>query len=321
MPKPLSTKRVALIEIGTNSTKLLVAEVGLKRDFETVHFDRDTTRIGSGLSRGTRIGRDGVDRTLDVIARFQKAARELGCEQFFAFSTYALRKASNAASVVTRLEKQLGCPVKILTGREEARFAYLSARRALASKKPNTVLLDFGGGSTEIVVARHGRIAHARSLALGAVSLTERFIRSDPIERSEFSRLEVFVDAMVRKAVGASGLMMLEPASYELVASGGSISTAGMMIAVAGRHGGGGRLTRSLQLKDLVALRDRCLSLTLRERKQIPGLDPKRADIIPAGLATVLSFMRYARKRVLYPNPGGVREGVLAHLIANGLRW
>ncbi len=323
MPKPLRTERVALIEIGTNSTKLLVAELVSDDRFETVYFARETTRIGSGVSGNARISTAGVHRTLETIRRFRRHARSIGCERFFAFSTYALRRASNAASVVRRLERQLKCPLKILTGKEEARFAYLSARRALRSKKSSTVLLDFGGGSTEIVVARRGRITHARSLALGALHLTERFIRSDPIARSEFLRLEGFVDGIVQRVLGAAGLDKLGPSSFDLVASGGSISTAGAMIAAAGVRGGrgAGRSTQPLRSGDLAALLNRCLAVDLRDRKRIPGLDPTRADIIPAGLATVLSFTRHAGKRVIYPNPGGVREGALAHLMAHGFRW
>jgi exopolyphosphatase/guanosine-5'-triphosphate,3'-diphosphate pyrophosphatase len=305
---------VALIEIGTNSTKLLVVEVLPDGDFVNTYFARETTRIGRGVSGNARIGRAGLDRTLDAAGRFRARAKRMDCERLFAFSTYALRRASNAASVVKRLERALKCPVRILTGKEEACFAYLSARRASVSKKPNMVLLDFGGGSVELVVARRGRIAYVDSLPLGALSLTERFIRSDPIEPSEFLRLEEFVDGVVRQALGTAGVNRLDPSSFDLMASGGSISTAGAMIALGG-------LARSLRSKDLAALLDRCLGMTLRERKRIPGLDPSRADIIPAGLATVLSFMRHARKRVLYPNPGGVREGAMVHLIANGMQW
>lgn len=324
MPKPFRTERLALIEIGTNSTKLLVAELVSDDRFEIVYFARKTTRIGSGVSGDARITGAGVNRTLDAIRQFRRHAQKMGCQRFFAFSTYALRRASNAAFVVKRLEQQLRIPLRILTGKEEARFAYLSARRALVSKKSNMVLLDFGGGSTEIVVARRGRIVHARSLALGALHLTERFIRTDPIARSEFSRLEHFVDDVVEKALGVAGLDRLEASSFDLVASGGSISTAGAMIASAGIPGGPGTSrgsAESLRSRDLAALLERCLAVTLRDRKRIPGLDPARADIIPAGLATVLSFMRRARKRVIYPNPGGVREGALVHLMANGFRW
>jgi exopolyphosphatase/guanosine-5'-triphosphate,3'-diphosphate pyrophosphatase len=314
MPSRSRTQHIAVIEIGTNSTKFFVARVGNDRHFTSVYFAKKTTRIGRGTGKNRRIEREGVDRTLHALTRFKKTARTRGCDRLFAFSTFVLRRASNAASVVRRLERALGSRVKILTGKQEARFAFLSAHRRLGLKKPHTVLVDIGGGSTEIVVARRGRIVHARSLPLGALHLTEQFIRSDPIEPAELTALMGHVDRVTGNAFGAAGIKELEPSRCDLVASGGSVATATQMLF-------GKPLGSRLRSGDVAALLDRCVSMTLRERKRIAGLEPSRADIIPAGLAVVLSCMRHTGKRVLYPNPGGVREGALVHLIANEFDW
>ena len=321
MPPDPRTKHVAVVEIGTNSAKLLIARVGLSQRFESVYFLKKTTRIGGGLAASHHIQKEAIDRTLHAISTFERKIDAFRCEHVFAFSTYALRRAANAAAVLKRLETRLGCQIKLVSGEQEAHFAFLSARRALALKKSYTLLLDIGGGSTELVLARRGDIAKARSLALGALHLTERFIHSDPIERLEFDRLMRHMDRMVPRALAAIGIDKLTPSRFDLVASGGSVTTAANMIAGSGRSARRGAFASTLRSKDVARLLDRCLTMTLRERKRMPGLEPDRADIIPAGLALTLSFMRCSRKRVLYPNPGGVREGVLVHILANELEW
>jgi len=324
-------RHIALIEIGTNSIKFFIARVERDGDFKSVYFAKQTTRIGHGTGKNRRIERENVERTLRALARFKKTAERRRCDRLFAFSTFALRKASNASSVVRRLDKALGCRVKIITGRQEARFAYLSARRRLGLKKPNTVLIDIGGGSTELVVARRGRIVHARSLALGALHLTERFIHTDPIDAVDFAALQRHVDRVTGNAFAKTGITRLEASRTDLVASGGSVATASLMRfgSRPGKSRGGGNRRRTAHMDTgsrlgsahVAMLLERCIAMPLRERKRIAGLEPNRADIIPAGLAVVLSCMRHAGKRVLRPNPGGVREGVLTHLIANGFDW
>ncbi len=331
MPPTSRMQHIAVIEIGTNSTKFFIARVERDGDFKSVYFAKLTTRIGHGTGKNRRIDRENVERTLRALTRFKKTAERRLCDRLFAFSTFALRRASNASSVVRRLERALGCRVKILTGRQEARFAYLSAHRRLGLEKPNTVLIDIGGGSTELVFARWGRIVHARSLPLGALHLTERFIRTDPIEAVDFAALQRHVDQVTGNAFAATGIGRLEASRTDLVASGGSVATASLMLfASRPRESRGGADPRGtanmdtglrLGSADVAMLLERCVTMPLRERKRIAGLEPSRADIIPAGLAIVLSCMRHAGKRVLYPNPGGVREGVLTHLVANDFDW
>jgi exopolyphosphatase/guanosine-5'-triphosphate,3'-diphosphate pyrophosphatase len=324
MPRSLEASTVAIAEIGTNSTKLLVARIGDANRFEIVHFSKKTTRIGGDLHADDRIDEVGLVRTLRALDQFQKTARTHRCDRFFVFATYALRKASNAPRVVRRIQKSLNHPVRILSGQEEARFAYLSANHAIRLRKHNSVLVDIGGGSTELVLAQRGRIVRSRSLPLGALGLTERFVHGDPIDDLEFARLRRHTDGVIGASLTATGINKIDPRSFDLVGSGGSIATASKMIAVEVH---GKRIKTAihsvsrLSCKDVSIFLERCLTMTLAERKRIRGLEPSRADIIPAGLAIILSFMRHTRKRVLYANPGGVREGALVHLIANGFQW
>jgi len=315
-------ERIALIEIGTNSTKLLVADV-CSGDFRVRFVSRLTTRIGRGLEERGRIHPRAVGENAAAVQTLNKTILAHRCDRVFAFSTFALRRAKNSAAVARRLERTIGEPLRILTGRDEARFAYLSAARNLRLTKPVTVLVDIGGGSTELVAARRGRLFCARSLALGALHLTERFLHTDPARPDEFSALDGYVTRVIGTALRTSRIKDIDPRDIDLVASGGTIGA--LSHAIAGSRRGARRagcgLPARITLGQAAAFLDRCLSLPLSDRRRIPGLDPDRADIVCAGLVVAVTMMRTLGKRALQPNAGGVREGALLHLIQNGYRW
>lgn len=315
-------RRIALIEIGTNSTKLLVADVR-SGDFRVRSVSRLTTRIGRGLEESGRIHPRAVSENAAAVQTLKETILARRCDRVFAFSTFALRRAKNSAAVVRRLERTIGEPLRILTGRDEARFAYLSAARNLRLTKPVTVLVDIGGGSTELVAARRGRLFCARSLALGALHLTERFLPTDPVQPDEFAALDGYVTRIIRTALRKTRIDCIGSRDIDLVASGGTIGAMSYVIAGSRpRARGAGRdLPTRLTLGQATAFLDRCLSVPLNDRRRIPGLDPDRADIVCAGLVVAVTMMRTLGKRVLQPNAGGVREGALLHLIQNGFRW
>jgi exopolyphosphatase/guanosine-5'-triphosphate,3'-diphosphate pyrophosphatase len=301
----IAAPRYAIIDIGTNSVKLVVAGA----DLVPTYFERETTRLGRGLSGGGRIGKPALDATARSLRQFVRTARARGAHHVFAFSTYAMRRSAGAAGALDRLQKEAGIAVRILTGREEASFSYLSAHTHIPHPKPWALVCDVGGGSTELVLAKSGKVVALTSKPLGALHLTERFIDSDPIDMHEFGRLVRHVG----KSVGGwvAGRPEVPPARLDLVVSGGSVTTLAAML-------GGDEVMRA---GALAALERRCLSLTTEARKRIPGLPPDRADIIPAGIAVVRALMRATGKRTLRVNPGGVREGALIHLLQNSLEW
>jgi exopolyphosphatase/guanosine-5'-triphosphate,3'-diphosphate pyrophosphatase len=297
---------VAVIDIGTNSTKLLVghARAGHVR---TIHFERETTRLGEGLDRTHRIGGAAATRTIRIVRRFAAVARGLGAGEVTAVGTLALRAATNGARVAARIARETGVPVRVLTGREEAVLSFLSARSRLTRPRPYTFLIDIGGGSTELVVAKRGRVLFARSLPLGALRLTERHLHADPIAPREYRALTREIAARVARAMARFD--RIAPRSIDLVACGGSATTA-LDMARGGTRRDYARV-HSLTLAQVRRLERTCLGAPLAERRRLPGLPPDRADIIPAGIAVVLAVMARARKRSVWISDGGIREGVI----------
>ena len=318
-----SPQLLAVIEVGTNSCKFVVARPTPEASFRVVRFHKVTTRIGRGLHRNGKLSRSGVADTRKAIAAFV-ASLDSGVP-VFAFSTYALRRASDAAEAIRSLSRMIGAPLRIISGSEEARFAYLSAIQTHGLKKPFAVIVDVGGGSTELVLGERGGSAHVTSLPVGALHLTERFLSQDPIDATEFGRLRVHVAARLERAWNRlTRGTFVGPSELDLVASGGSSTTLAHMLAGARGHRPASRLRSAalrVDARELRRLVSQCVSMRLQERRTLPGLEPDRADIIPAGLAIVDETLRLLRKRVLRVNPGGVRNGVITHLVRNGLRW
>ena len=315
---------LALIEIGTNSCKFVVAHM-YDEVWEVVDFHRRTTRIGRALDRDGRISRTGLNETARAVREFTRSLpRDI---PRFAYATYALRRAANRRAVLEALSTAARCPVRVLGGREEARFAYLSALRAPGRCRAVNVVIDVGGGSTEVIVGRGERILSAHSLPLGALFLTRRFLEAEPLDAAALDALQTHVAHVAERTLSRTFPDGWRSASMRLVASGGSsTSLVTMAAALRGRPWRGGRWpppphllrVRTVELRRLV---DRCMGSTTARRRRWSGLDPDRAAIIPGGLAIIRGFAGVLRKRVVDINPGGVREGALTHLLENGLRW
>ncbi|HXV13331.1 MAG TPA: hypothetical protein VEC56_03910 [Candidatus Krumholzibacteria bacterium] len=297
-------RRIGVIDVGTNSTKLVVGVVRGDR-VVVLHFARRPSRLGERLTHTGRISAVAADRTARDVRALSLLAQSHGAEVVVAVGTYAFRKASNGEAVARRIARRADVPLRVLAGREEAMLAYLSVLTRLRRPKPYTFLIDVGGGSTEFVAARRGRLERARSLPLGALRLTERHLRSDPVRPAERRALERSVDTAVSRVVAP--FRRVPASQIDLIASGGSATTALAMLAPRARRPATARVSR----RALETLADACFARSLAQRKKMRGLPADRADIIPAGLVVVLSFLRATGKRTLSVSDGGVREGVL----------
>jgi exopolyphosphatase/guanosine-5'-triphosphate,3'-diphosphate pyrophosphatase len=313
---------VAVVDIGTNSVKIAIAS-GVAQPPLEKKYAQEVTRAGEGVTSTGEIKAAALLRTINAIERFNQLAQQFDCEQVFAFATHAFRVASNGTTAAERISNETGVGVRILTGEEEARFAYLSARTRIADSRPHVYLIDIGGGSVDFVHGHRNEIVSIRTLPLGALHLTERFVTTDPIDPGQFGELRGYVRNTVALLFEGTGLAgprtRLSPGQTSLVASGGSVTTIKKMIDQTWIHSS--VKTPKLRVGEIRSLEKKCLDLPLVKRKRLPGLEPERADIVPAGLAVVIAFMEATGKRVLTVNPGGVRDGALIHLIQNNYRW
>jgi exopolyphosphatase/guanosine-5'-triphosphate,3'-diphosphate pyrophosphatase len=308
--------RVATIDIGTNSVLLLIAE---RRGAELVPVvERATiTRLGRGVDRTRTLDPEAIAATLACLAEYAAEIRRAGAARVDAVGTSAMRDAQGGEEFRERARALLGVAPRVISGDEEASLTFAGALAGLALEGP-VVVFDLGGGSNEIIrgsAGAHGDlIERAVSLDVGSVRLTERHVRHDPPRAHELDA----VRADARAALAELGPDWLGDAKGRatLVGVAGTVTTlAAHALGVApydATRVHGARIDAAAVARTTAEL----ARLTLAERRALPAVDPKRADVIVAGAAIVEEVLAWAAARELVVSDRGVRWGLAKRLAA-----
>lgn len=280
-------RRVAAIDLGTNSIRLLVSR---HPDGEggSIDLARDMviTRIGQGVDRTGRLAPAALRRTVRVLERYCRRARALGAERIHLAATSAVRDASNRDELARAVERLTGEPMEVLSGPEEAALSFLGATRGLLAPSPYLVL-DIGGGSTEFVLGDREPTASV-SAQVGSVRLTERYVHSDAPSYKELDRLELAITSVLAQV---EDRVPVADAST-LVAVAGTATTV-QAIALGLPEYDPERLHRSvLSRADAERVFRLLADMTTEERRRIPVMAPGREDVIPAGAAILVTAMK-----------------------------
>jgi exopolyphosphatase / guanosine-5'-triphosphate,3'-diphosphate pyrophosphatase len=301
-------KRLAAIDLGTNTVRILVAEAELAIGLVPVWADQVVTRLGEGLAERGALAPAAAERTLAAIRLYRDRAYELGAAEVLLVATAAVRQARDGREFLRRLQAEPGIVPRVASGEDEARLTLVGASWGLGPIGGTFALLDVGGGSTELLVARDTRILTAVSLTLGVVSLAERFFASDPVGALELLTCRAYVDARLRDEV-FNRVRPHEPAA--LVATAGTPTTLALLdlgLPVYDSRRVQGYPLGAAAIDRLTAW---LAALTLAERARLPGLEPARADVIVPGavvLASVLAGLGLPEATV---SDTGLREGIL----------
>ncbi|AKU90335.1 Ppx/GppA family phosphatase [Vulgatibacter incomptus] len=259
--------RFATIDVGTNSVLLLVAERAPDGSFRAVDERMEITRLGKGVDRTRVLDPASVDATVEAIRTFAEAARAAGAAKLVVTATSAARDATNGEAFFEKAEAACGVRPEVLSGDLEAALSYASARHDFGSAAGSLAVVDIGGGSTELVYGSGSEVSFRRSFDVGAVRLTERWLRADPPSPSELAALR---EDLTRTLAAAPP----PPADSALVGIAGTVTT--LCALHLGLSAYDGRLVHGQRLRavDVRALADRLGRLPLAERKALPGLPP-----------------------------------------------
>jgi exopolyphosphatase/guanosine-5'-triphosphate,3'-diphosphate pyrophosphatase len=302
----VKNKRLAALDIGTNSIRCIIVEVMENGDFRVLDDEKAMVRLGEGLSATGAISPAAADRAREALVRMSKIIDGLGVEVVEAVATSAVRKASNGQEFLAAMERETGLRVRIIDGREEAELAALSAWHHFDMANARYLLVDIGGGSVEVVSAVGSHIEEITSLELGAVFLTENFLPGDPIPDKDFERLRKHI----RRELGQALVDKEFPVQY-LIGSGGTMTTIGSMVMAMRKERYDSVHGYEVLHSEVVHLLAMLQRKTCKERRAVPGLSPERADIIVAGVAVVAELMRVFGTNVLKVNERGIREGLI----------
>ncbi|MCC6587456.1 MAG: Ppx/GppA family phosphatase [Bryobacterales bacterium] len=304
--------RYAAIDIGSNSVRMLAADVLPGGRIEQLASDREVTRLGTSVFRNGAISREAMDFVCTVLGRMSQAYRKVDVVGVRAVATAAVRDASNQAEFIERASAAAGSPVEIISGQEEARLIHVGVQSRWPHPNSRVLVIDVGGGSAEIILADNGRLTDAFSKPLGAVRLTEAFLEDDPPSPVQLDRLREFIGERLNPAVRKFGP---KPCDRAIATSA---TAAALVCAVNGiprarREEADRRRASSAQVKAL--FRQLCAKKT-SGRAKIAGIGPRRAQIIVAGVAVLLECLQRFELPALYHSAAGVRDGIVADLAA-----
>lgn len=316
---PAAVAPVGAVDCGTNSTRLLVARAQpQQRTLATLERRMTITRLGEGVDRRAELSAAAISRTVDVLEKYREACDRHGVVRLRATATSAARDAANRDEFFDAAEEALGVRPELLSGEEEGRLSFVGATADLDPAESPFVVVDLGGGSTEVAVGRLAadgspEVGGVRSVAAGCVRMTEQFLHSDPPTRGQ---LDAAVGAARERLAAAFAELPDVGRDRRVVGLAGTVST--VISVVLGltsydrarvHHA---RLTRE-QVADTFALLARN---SAAERARIPGVEPGRADVIVGGTAVLVALLDVLDAEWLLTSEADILDGLAASLTA-----
>jgi len=299
---------IAVIDIGTNTLLLLIADEAMQPIVDLCRFGR----LGKGLDATGRLADDAIATSLAICREYREVMDQHGIARPIAIATQAMREAKNAADFMVPAETILGATIEVIGGEREAQLAQAAVAQTFPElAAARYVVVDVGGGSTEIITVDRGRVAARTSLPIGAVRLTERHLRHDPPTAPEIAALSADIDRHLAT--------LALPHAIPVIGTAGTATTLAAVklgleiydpLAVTGL-----RLSRD----GVVVLLGRLLAATVAQRKTFPGIEPQRADVIAAGAAIYARILQQVDAPVLITCDRGIRWGVAYEALSTGL--
>ncbi|HEV3025468.1 MAG TPA: Ppx/GppA phosphatase family protein, partial [Pirellulales bacterium] len=307
--------RLAAIDVGTNSIRLVVAEALREGQYRVLTEEKDASRLGKDLSSTGKLNPAAVERSLGALRRMKQIAAGYQVRELRVIATCAVREAEDGAEFCQRVKQEIGLEIEVISALQEAHLAFFSVARGFRLDGKNVAVADIGGGSTEIILASGPIIEDVCTTPLGAVRMTDLYLDGqDPPTFDAFQRMLDGIDRELKRH--SKGLIMTP---HLLVGSGGTFtSLAEMMMAEKEQHGlplRGYEITHA----EVGHLLDRIRKLPAKARRNIAGLSPDRADIIVAGVAIVDRLLRRFKVNRLQIHDRGVRDGLLLTMIDKSL--
>ncbi len=305
--------RLATIDLGTNTIRLLVVEVAENRSWRPLAQAQTITRLGEGLRDSGRLGEAAMERAVATVAEFCRRARAFGAERILIIGTSAVREAANRSAFLDRVRQATGQEVQVVPGEDEGRLTMLGVLHGLPALSGSIVVFDIGGGSTEFILARDRKSVLTRSLALGVVPLAERYMTSEPVDWGRYAGLDREVRAQLARELRD---FLPEERPDHLVGTAGTVTTLAALDQALPEYDPekvhGYRLQRH-RIEELLATLG---ALPVAARAALPCLEPGRADVIIPGIAICLAAMDTFGSGSLLVCDFGLREGILIDYLA-----
>ncbi|MGD8781850.1 MAG: Ppx/GppA phosphatase family protein [Ignavibacteria bacterium] len=307
----MNRRKLAAIDIGTNSFHLIVAGINQRGNFEIIDREKEVIRLGEGSSDDIKfISEPAIERAINTLNSFRGIAESHEAE-IRAVATSAVREAKNKNQFIEKVLKETGIEIEVVSGQEEARLIYLGILKAVPVFNKKVCCIDIGGGSTELIVGEKGSVLCGTSLKLGAVRLTQKFFPDFKLTESRIDKCREWINGEIFRVIKE-----IENEGFDLaIGTSGTIMSTGLMIS-ANENGEFNENTilnnYQFSYSDFQSIEKMILKkTTFAERKKIKGLDSKRADIIPAGILILSEIMSNLKLKKIKISGYALREGIL----------
>src|SRR6476620_8558323 len=310
--------RIAAIDIGTNSIHMIVVKVRPDLSFEVIDREKDMVRLGAGGLDGKKLTQSSMSAALQTLAKFRRLADSNKVDEIVASATSATREAENGGDFIAEVGRQTGIRIRIISGTEEARLIHLAAGYGVDVGGSTAVVIDIGGGSVEVTLGTATHLTLGKSFKTGALRLTERFVKTDPLSSHDERRLVKHLN----KEMGAYLAQIAQAGFDRVIGTSGTILSLGAL-AIAEEKGSPPQDIRNQRVsaKAVHRLRKRLVEADIEERLHMPGLDPRRADLSVAGSVLLDTILRGLGAEHLTLCDLALREGlVLDYIHRNSAR-
>jgi exopolyphosphatase/guanosine-5'-triphosphate,3'-diphosphate pyrophosphatase len=308
--------RIATIDCGTNSIHMLVVRIRPDLSFEVIDREKEMVRLGSGGLDGKALTPEAMAAALQAFSRFRRLAESHQVEEILAAATSAVREAENGGEFLAAVESETGIKPQVISGTEEARLIHLAAVYGVDVAGASAVVVDIGGGSVEITHGVGSALRVAKSFKLGVIRLTERFVDSDPLSGRDERKLTRHLDDQLSKY-----LRDITTAGFDrVIGTSGTILSLGTVASAERRRASDEVRNLRVPAKQIHRLRKDLTARSIGERMKLPGLDPRRADLIVAGAVLLDTILRKLDASEITLCDFALREGLVLDYIQRNRR-
>ncbi|MDR9402859.1 MAG: Ppx/GppA phosphatase family protein [Halothece sp. Uz-M2-17] len=326
---PKKERMIAAIDIGTNSIHMVIVKIEPSLPaFNIIAREKDTARLGDRDPESGRLTVEAMERAMSALQRGQELARSFQAEEIVAVATSAVREAPNGREFIKNVREHLGLTINLISGQEEARRIYLGVLSAMEFNEKPHVIIDIGGGSTELILGDGHEPRSLSSTKVGAVRLASEFISTDPVSNKELKFLQAYIQGRMERPVEELKAKLAPEELVKLVGTSGTIECLATVHANEKLNTTPNPLQGySFSTKDLEDVVKLLASLNLKERANLPGMSGRRAEIIVPGAMILLETMKMLDVKEITICERALREGLvvdwmLTHgLIENRLRY
>ena len=305
---------VASIDIGTNSTHLLIAKINSDLISFSIKFtEKSTTRLGERDEEGY-LTEDSIQRVLVTLKRFKEYCKSYGVQKILAAATSAVRESPNGKELISKIKEELGFDIELISGSEEARLIYLGVLSGMALEKKSYIIIDIGGGSTELILADSQDTHALTSSKVGAVRLKNDFFENDSsISNQRINFLKTFIKGSLEPSIGKIKRRLDKDESLEMIATSGTAIALGNLIMSDSNEPKQKMHGYKFTKNKLDLILEKLIKMTASERRKIPSLSDRRAEIIIPGALILERSMKMLNTQDLTISERALREGLVVN--------